>query len=592
MALKINGVRVAGVGANGRDGAGVIPGGKSGQILSKRSDVDHDTVWTDLPPIDATLSQEGQAADAKAVGDQINTINNIVSEGDESTLSSAKNYTDEQIADLVNSAPETLNTLGELAIAFNENKEVVEALDSAITNKKDKDLIVTYAEGSTFDVTHSAQEIYEAVQNGTTVYFQKGTELLNLMEITSDYATFFMFYMNMEGKSQQKVVVINGNSIMLDQDDTYNYATTAQLDNVLVKTEQTLTDAELTQVRSNLKFIGKDVEGQTFNINGEDIVAAANAEIFGDYENNKCTGQWSIVEGSANIATGRVCHVEGAQNQALADGCHVEGVSCIASGYWSHAEGEMTRVTSYASHAEGSYTKMPDGTTRYGTASGYASHIEGGGCHAQGSCSHSEGLATTTKGNYSHSEGKYTIASSPAQHVQGAGNIEDANSIYLHIVGNGDFGAPSNAHTLDWDGNAWFSGDVYVGSTSGTNRDEGSKKLATQEYIDIRVPAWTAEDEGKVLKIINNTPVWVSSESKIIKFYINEFEYEAEEGMKWKYWPASRYNFDTYYKYDKQLNRISDADNHIGLNGDFIKGEDIITANCYYEVIMDNSQDI
>ena len=95
---------------------------------------------------------------------------------------------------------------------------------------------------------------------------------------------------------------------------------------VLIKAEQILTDEELTQVRKNLRFIGKDVEGQTFNINGTDIVAAANAEIFGDYENNKCTGQWSIVEGSTNIATGRVCHVEGANNQALNDGCHVEGV--------------------------------------------------------------------------------------------------------------------------------------------------------------------------------------------------------------------------------------------------------------------------
>ena len=264
-------------------------------------------------------------------------------------------------------------------------------------------------------------------------------------------------------------------------------ANKADKTDVLLKTEQELTDDELAQVRSNLKFVGKDVEGQTFNINGTDIVAAANAEIFGDYENNKCTGQWSIVEGSANIATGRACHVEGAQNQALNDGCHVEGVNCIASGFWSHAEGEMTRVISYASHAEGSYTKMPDGSTRYGTASGYASHIEGGGCHAEASCSHSEGLATTTKGNYSHSEGRYTIASSPAQHVEGVANIEDANSTYIHIAGNGDWNARSNAHTLDWDGNAWFAGDVYVSSTSGIDKDNGSKKLATEEYVDTSI---------------------------------------------------------------------------------------------------------
>lgn len=358
---------------------------------------------------------------------------------------------------------------------------------------------------------------------------------------------------------------------------------------VLLKTEQTLTEEELTQVRLNLKSAGRDVEGQTFNINGQDIVAAANTEIFGDYESNKCTGQWSIVEGSTNVATGRVCHVEGAQNQALNDGCHVEGVSCIASGFWSHAEGEMTRVTSYASHAEGSYTKMPDGSTRYGTASGYASHIEGGGCHAEASCSHSEGLATTAKGNYSHSEGKYTIASSPAQHVEGTGNIEDAASTYIHIAGNGDFGTPSNAHTLDWDGNAWFAGDVYVGSTSGTNKDEGSKKLATEEYINIRVPAWTAEDEGKILKIVNGVPTWTSV-IEYIEFSIDGHgTYIAEKGMTWAEWCSSKYNTYQWELFLESNNEVWYADEYIiDENYNRVVGTDTIIDNYTYGIELDN----
>lgn len=428
-----------------------------------------------------------------------------------------KNYVDEKIADLINSAPETLDTLGELATAFQENDEVVDALNEAITNKKDRDLIVTYAEGSTFSVTHSTREIDKAVQNGTTVYFRKGTELLNLMEITPDYATFFMFYMNMEGKPQQKVVVISDSSIMLDQDDTYNYATTAQLNNkadkttlnsyynktevddllssvgggasddVLLKTAQTLTNEELAQVRSNLKFIGKDVAGQTFTVNGEQVTASANAEIFGDYTSNIAIGQWSIAEGSGTVAKGRASHAEGAMTQALNDGTHTEGYQTKATGYWSHAEGELTVVSSYASHAEGSYCTLPDGTKRYGTSSGYASHVEGGGCHTTGSYAHAEGLATTASGAQSHVEGRYTIAAGGAQHVEGIANIEDAAGKYIHIAGNGTFDQRSNAYTLDWDGNGWFAGNVYVGSTSGTNKDEGSKKLATEEYVAQKV---------------------------------------------------------------------------------------------------------
>ena len=64
------------------------------------------------------------------------------------------------------------------------------------------------------------------------------------------------------------------------------------------------------------------------------------------------------------------------------------------------------------------------------------------------------------------------------QHVQGKWNISDETS--LHIVGNGSINTPSNAHTLDSEGNAWFSGDVYVGSTSGTNKDAGSIKLVKE----------------------------------------------------------------------------------------------------------------
>lgn len=46
---------------------------------------------------------------------------------------------DTKIADLVNSAPETLDTLGELATAFEENADIIETLNQAITNKADKE---------------------------------------------------------------------------------------------------------------------------------------------------------------------------------------------------------------------------------------------------------------------------------------------------------------------------------------------------------------------------------------------------------------------------------------------------------------------
>lgn len=86
------------------------------------------------------------------------------------------------------------------------------------------------------------------------------------------------------------------------------------------------------------------------------------------------------------------------------------------------------------------------------------------------------GSGTIASGEYSHAEGRTTIAQGNNQHVQGKYNIADTTS--AHIVGNGsDSSNRSNAHTLDWNGNAWFAGDVYTGSTSGTNKDDGSVKL-------------------------------------------------------------------------------------------------------------------
>lgn len=122
---------------------------------------------------------------------------------------------------------------------------------------------------------------------------------------------------------------------------------------------------------------------------------------------------------------------------------------------------------------------------------------------AAGDYSYAEGYYANAYGNYSHAEGWKTIASGSCQHAQGKYNIEDANDAYAHIVGNGSSdSACSNAHTLDWSGNAWFAGDVYVGSTSGTNKDEGSSKLATLADINTAIEqkpsvqfiTWGADD--------------------------------------------------------------------------------------------------
>ena len=114
-----------------------------------------------------------------------------------------------------------------------------------------------------------------------------------------------------------------------------------------------------------------------------------------------------------------------------------------------------------------------------------ACHAEGWKTTASNKNSHAEGGNTTASGYSSHAEGHATNASGDYSHVQGKFNIIDNKNKYADIIGNGDNDTKrSNAATVDWSGNAWYAGDVYVGSTSGTNKDEGSKKLAKEEYVN------------------------------------------------------------------------------------------------------------
>lgn len=138
-----------------------------------------------------------------------------------------------------------------------------------------------------------------------------------------------------------------------------------------------------------------------------------------------------------------------------------------ASGEASHAEGMATTASGKYSHAEGMQTK----------AEGYQSHSEGFKTTAKGDHSHAEGSLTSATKTGAHAEGWGTIASSVYQHVQGKCNIEDTTGTYAHIVGNGAKETlRSNAHTLDWSGNAWYAGTVegtamiVKSSTSGSSK--------------------------------------------------------------------------------------------------------------------------
>jgi len=200
---------------------------------------------------------------------------------------------------------------------------------------------------------------------------------------------------------------------------------------------------------------------------------------------------------------------------------HAES-STTAAGRGSHTEG-LNTIAVFNSHAEGQLTKA--GHPLLG-----GDHAEGNKTIATGSSSHAEGMSCYAFGASSHVEGRNTIANGNHQHVQGKYNIEDAvgnSCVYAHIVGNGTAdNARSNAHTLDWSGNAWYAGKVSAGTVASPANPTADNDLATKAYVDGAVSGAgggsstladltdttiSSPSDGQVLKYDNTTSKWINS---------------------------------------------------------------------------------
>ena len=264
-----------------------------------------------------------------------------------------------------------------------------------------------------------------------------------------------------------------------------------------------------------------------FNYMPDNVYHSENAPVkFGAGEN-------STVQGSETTATGSNAHAEGYRSTASESYAHAEGIFTVASGYGAHAEGDNTHAGGAGSHSEGCGSN----------ASGNYTHTEGDhtvanrrGMHAEGTYNLYDsakyvdvvglGNRYNWKNMYAASEytfdadtGYYTLVNAEPKNeaviglyyvssiVYASGTINklekpislisgtnyeteihqsnlgtNVKGKYVHVVGNGVSSARSNAHTLDWDGNGWFAGDVFVG---GTGQDEGVKLLKEGEAIPI-----------------------------------------------------------------------------------------------------------
>ena len=284
---------------------------------------------------------------------------------------------------------------------------------------------------------------------------------------------------------------------------------------------------------------GMGENAEVFNNYSENIASGKNSHAEGDGTN--ASGDDSHAEGNHTFASGLNSHAEGSHAAAFGNAAHAEGSDTTASGDYSHAEGEYTAAFGRSSHAEGGvkssyiYLTGSAGSNTYVLVNNdtitVGDYVH---CFQYDSYAIVEDYNPSTKtitlsntlssddalnktstrwmhggiayGEYSHIEGLGTKANSDCQHVQGKYNIADTENKYAHIVGNGvnNGGVDdtrSNAHTIDWEGNAWFAGKIYAGGTG--QDDEAAIEVALK--TDIAQPNWNQNDETAADYVKNRT---------------------------------------------------------------------------------------
>lgn len=143
-------------------------------------------------------------SDGTTVEDAINNIE--VGTGGDLSNYATKEYVDEEIKNIVDNAPESLNTLNKLATVTNTNKESIESLNSAIINKVDKSYV---------DENFQSKGDYLTKTEASGTYQSKGSYVT-----TSTYNQTVQFVQSSLNskqstlKSGQNIKTINGESIL------------------------------------------------------------------------------------------------------------------------------------------------------------------------------------------------------------------------------------------------------------------------------------------------------------------------------------------------------------------------------------------
>lgn len=127
----------------------------------KSSDV-HD--WAKASTKPSYTKSEVGLANVDNTSDTSKPVSTAQQTAIDAAYTNANKYTDKKVADLIGSAPETMDTLEEVAASIQENKDVETALNEAIGKKANQTELDTHTGNSTIHITESERTNWNAAK--------------------------------------------------------------------------------------------------------------------------------------------------------------------------------------------------------------------------------------------------------------------------------------------------------------------------------------------------------------------------------------------------------------------------------------------
>lgn len=368
----------------------------------------------------------------------------------------ANEYTDAKIADLINGAPTTLDTLKEIADAITENESVVKALDSAIGNKVDK---VSGKGLSTNDYTTTEKNKLAGIESGAQVNTVTGVKG------------------NSEGSYRTGNINITKSNIGLGNVDNKSSATIRSeitKDNVTaalgytpteanIKKNPNATDGDIVDTHLTVGTRGTgDIGANSFTSGINNVASGIKSAILGGQDNTASGASTGMIGGFLNTAEGEASIVLGGYGNSTGSTSASNAVivgsdnttdglrSAIIAGYNNEisCDGGNSAVLGGMNNQATQQNSVVVGGNG-NTASGNANSFVGGGYGNTAS-----GDNSVVVGGYGNTALAYQLKTGHHSKSGVAGTASGTTGDAF-IIGNGTSGSTSNAFRVAYDGNCY-----------------------------------------------------------------------------------------------------------------------------------------